>query len=92
MTLKNILSILSNFSILYSKFDDEQKKRSLQVLIEEIEINKYDEKRADYSKVIKSVKFRFPLNINGEETYKVYLTNETDVETVVLLSRQNPAL
>ena len=43
--------------------------------------------RIDYSKVITAIKFKFPININGDELTDIYLTNENRVESVVLLTK-----
>ena len=44
--------------------------------------------RIDYSNVITAIKFKFPINIKGDELTDIYLTNENRVETVCLLSRK----
>ena len=56
-------------------------------LMEKIEI--FPEEQEDGS-IIKSVTFRFPLNINGEKLNQLALegqTSEDRVETIVLLSQ-----
>ncbi|MCR4593925.1 MAG: recombinase family protein [Clostridiales bacterium] len=88
LTLSNINEILKNFGKLYSSFSEEEKRSCLHLLIESIEVQNYDKKPLDYSNVIKSIKFRFPLNTNGDETSGLYLTDEKNAETVVLLSRK----
>ena len=60
-------------------------------MIDSIEIRKDlgsgKQGRIDYSTVITAVKFKFPINIKGDELTDIYLTNENRVETVALLAK-----
>ncbi len=87
---KQIFDILKNFSVMYSTLDDEEKRTCMQLLIESIEIQNYDTKVIDYSKLISNITFRFYLSDNPNELTKIYRTNEKHDETVVLLSRKMP--
>ena len=91
LTKDAIYTLLLNFESLFNKFDAEEKKRCLHEMIESIEIRKDlgagKQGRIDYSKVITSIKFKFPINIKGDELTDIYLTNESADETVVLMSR-----
>ena len=73
---------------------DADKKMLMNLLIEKIEI--YPEKQPD-GRWIKSVQFKIPLNIDGKAVDTLYfdddeesVSNETTVETVVLLSHKKP--
>lgn len=91
LTKDAIYTLLLNFESLFNKFDAEEKKRCLHEMIDSIEIRKdlgsSKQGRIDYSKVITAIKFKFPINIKGDELTDIYLTNENHVETVVLMSR-----
>lgn len=82
------ITLLLNFESLFNKFDAEEKK-CLHEMIDRIEIRKDlgsgKQDRIDYSKVITAIKFKFPINIKGDELTDIYLTNENLVETVGLL-------
>lgn len=90
LTKDAIYTLLLNFESLFNKFDAEEKKKCLHEMIDSIEIRKDlgsgKQGRIDYSKVITAVKFKFPINIKGDELTDIYLTNENRVETVVLMS------
>lgn len=91
LTKDAIYTLLLNFESLFNKFDAEEKKKCLHEMIDSIEIRKDlssgKQGRIDYSKVITAIKFKFPINIKGDELTDIYLTNENRVETVVLMSR-----
>lgn len=91
LTQDAIYTLLLNFESLFNKFDAEEKKKCLHEMIDGIEIRKDlgsgKQGRIDYSKVITSIKFKFPINIKENELTDIYLTNENRVETVVLMSR-----
>ena len=91
LTRDNIYTILLNFDRFFSKFDVEEKKQCLHAMIESIEIRDDlgggKSGKIDYSKIITAVKFKFPININGDDLTKIYLTTENTDETVVQLSK-----
>ena len=58
----------------------------MHAMIENIEL--YDDERED-KKVIKEITLSIPVMLDGKETNKICLPNETHVESVVLLSRAN---
>ena len=91
LTKDAIYTLLLNFESLFNKFDAEEKKKCLHEMIDSIELRKDlgsgKQGRIDYSTVITAVKFKFPININGDELTNIYLTNENRIETVVLLSK-----
>lgn len=85
--LEKIKKILEGFGKFYSKFTEQEKRTYIQLLIESIELQNYDDRRLDYSKIIKSITFKFPINNKDGDEAQIYLTDETDVESVVLMSR-----
>ena len=91
LTQDAIYTILLNFDSLFNKFNVDEKKKCLHDMIESIEIRKDlgagKQGRIDYSKVITSIKFKFPINIKENELTDIYLTSESADETVVLMSR-----
>ena len=48
------------------------------------DVNIYEEEQAD-GRILRSLKFRFPVFFNGEEIYELDWDNESTVETVCLL-------
>ena len=91
LTQDAIYTILLNFDYLFNKFNVDEKKKCLHDMIESIEIRKDlgvgKQGRIDYSNVITSVKFKFPINIKENELTDIYLTNENTDETVALLAK-----
>lgn len=51
------------------------------------EVNIYETEQED-GRILRSLKFRFPVFFNNQELYKLDWDNESTVETVVLLSRK----
>ncbi len=81
LTGDNIYKILIYFDKLYDLMNDEERRRLMEALIEEIHI--YEEKQAN-GQWLKSITFKLP--IIPEDTLEG-LDNKLQVETVVLLSR-----
>lgn len=80
----NIYKYLLHFDRLYTLFTDEEKKEFLSSLIEEVQIY---EQPLETGQFLKLIKFKFPIFYNGQDTTEISLTSETNVETVVLMSR-----
>lgn len=88
MTKKSIFEMLEGFSKYYDVMSPEDKKALLQAMVSFIEL--YPEKRDD-KHLIKTIHFTFPVTYDGESGALFVRTNEQQVETVVLLSREtNP--
>ena len=86
MTKQSIFEMLDGFSKYYDIMIPEDKKALLQAMISYIEL--YREKRAD-GHFVKSIHFTFPVTYDGESGALFVRTNEQQVETVCLLTRQN---
>ena len=80
----NIYKYLIFFDKLYDKFTDIEKKEFISSFVEKVEIF---EKEQDDGRVLKSLKFRFPVFFDGKEVEEIGWDNDTTVETVVLMSR-----
>lgn len=80
----NIYQFLLYFDKLYDKFSDAEKKEFLNSFIERVDI--YEQEQPD-GRILKHIKFRFPVYFNGKEIEELSWDNETTVETVVLLSK-----
>ena len=88
MTKESIFEMLHGFREYYDVMSPEDKKTLLQAMISYIEL--YKEKRAD-GHLVKTIHFTFPVTYDGESGALFIRTNEQQVETVVLLSREtNP--
>lgn len=72
------------FDKLYDRFMDMEKKTFMKNFLEDV--NFYDEEQDD-GRILKSLKFRFPVFFNNQEVYKLDWDNESIVETVALLSK-----
>lgn len=83
----NIYQFLLYFDKLYDKFTDAEKKTFLNSFIEQVDI--FEEEQPD-GRILKHIKFRFPVYFNGKEIQELSWDNETTVETVCLLSRKAP--
>ena len=86
LTAQNIFTILLNFNKLYAKLTDKDKKLFIKSFVEEVQI--FKEKQKD-GKVIRNIKFKFPIPYKGNEVQEIGWDNEKHVETVVLLNRES---
>ncbi len=83
LTFENIYRILVHFSKIYDKTYDEDRKELLAELIKEIHI--YPEGENDYP--LKSIKFAFPIVLDGKEIDEIFLNKPPSLETVVCFTR-----
>lgn len=86
LTFENIYRILEHFSKIYDIINDEDRKELLAELIKEIHI--YPEGESDYP--LKSIKFAFPILLDGKEVDEIFLNKPSSVETLVQLSHKTP--
>lgn len=86
LTADNIYKVLIYFDKLYTVMDEQERRQLMESLISEIHIF---EERKPNGQCLKSIKFKLPII---EEDMEISLDNDTQVETVVLLSqlRQKP--
>ena len=75
----NIYHFLLYFDKLYDKFTDAEKKEFLNSFIERVDI--YEQEQPD-GRILKHIKFRFPVYFNGKEIQELSWDNETTVDTV----------
>lgn len=83
---ESIYKILMYFDKMYNKFTDLQKKEFMGSFIDEVQIN---EEPNENGQVLKHIKFKFPVYFNGNEIWGLSWDNESTVETVVLIQRQD---
>jgi site-specific DNA recombinase len=69
---------------LYDRFTDVEKKTFLKSFLDAVYI--YENARED-GRILKGLKFKFPVFFNGQELTELDWDNESAVETVVLMSR-----
>lgn len=84
LSADNVYRILEYFDLLYKEFTDKQKKQFMQAFIERIEI--FPEKQEN-GRILKRIKFKFPVWYNGNLCNDFSWDKESHVETVVLMSR-----
>ncbi len=84
LTGDNIYKVLIYFDKLYSVMDEQERRQLMEALISEVQIF---EERQPNGQWLKSIKFKLPII---EEDMSLSLDNDTQVETVVLLSRKCP--
>lgn len=82
----NVYQFLLYFDKLYDRFTDAEKKEFISSFVERVDI--YPEKQED-GRILKHIKFRFPVFFNGKEVQDFSWDDESTVETVVLLSKAN---
>ena len=82
LTADNIYKVLIYFDKLYAVMDDTERRQLMESLISEIHIF---EERQPNGQWLKSIKFKLPII---EDDMEMSLDNDTQVETVVLLSRE----
>ena len=79
VTTENIYRVLRNFNSLYAVMTEEERRRLMEALVNEIQI--YENRRGN-GQWLKSIKFRLPI---VEESVALSLDNWNNVETVCLL-------
>ncbi len=82
LTGDNIYKVLIYFDKLYSVMDEQERRQLMEALISEVQIF---EERQPNGQWLKSIKFKLPII---EEDMSLSLDNDTQVETVVLLSQR----
>ena len=74
----------AHFDKLYDKFTDLEKKTFLKSFLSDVFI--YEEEQKD-GRILKGLRFKFPIYMNGRNVLGVDWDNESTDETVVLLSK-----
>lgn len=82
----NVYQFLLFFDNLYDKFTDMEKKIFMKSFLEEGNI--YEAEQED-GRILRSLKFRFPIFFNEQELYELDWDNESTVESVLLMRRAN---
>ena len=80
----NVYQFLLFFDNLYDKFTDMEKKIFMKSFLEEGNI--YEAEQED-GRILRSLKFRFPVFFNEQEVYELDWDNESTVESVLLMRR-----
>ena len=83
---ENVYQFLLYFDKLYDKFTDLEKKEFLNSFVEQVDI--YEQEQPD-GRFLKHIKFRFPVYFGDRETQELCWDNESTVETVVGLHRED---
>ena len=80
----NVYQFLLFFDNLYDRFTDMEKKIFMKSFLEEGNI--YEAEQED-CRILRSLKFRFPVFFNEQELYELDWDNESTVESVLLMRR-----
>ena len=80
----NVYQFLLFFDNLYDRFTDMEKKIFMKRFLEEGNI--YEAEQED-GRILRSLKFRFPVFFNEQELYELDWDNESTVESVLLMRR-----
>ena len=80
----NMYQFLLFFDNLYDRFTDMEKKIFMKSFLEEGNI--YEAEQED-GRILRSLKFRFPVFFNEQELYELDWDNESTVESVLLMRR-----
>ena len=80
----NVYQFLLFFDKLYDRFTDMEKKSFMKSFLEEVNI--YEEEQED-NRILKILKFRFPVFFNNQELYELDWDNESTVEVIVLMTK-----
>ena len=78
----NVYQFLLFFDDLYDRFTDMEKKIFMKSFLEEGNI--YEAEQED-GRILRSLKFRFPVFFNEQELYELDWDNESTVESVLLM-------
>ena len=81
---ENVYQFLLFFDNLYDRFTDMEKKIFMKSFLEEGNI--YEAEQED-GRILRSLKFRFPIFFNEQELYELDWDNESTVESVLLMRR-----
>lgn len=81
----NVYQFLLFFDNLYDRFTDMEKKIFMKSFLEEGNI--YEAEQED-GRILRSLKFRFPVFFNEQELYELDWDNESTVESVLLMRRE----
>ena len=85
----NVYQFLLFFDKLYDKFTDLEKKTFLKSFLSDVFI--YEEEQKD-GRILKGLRFKFPIYMNGRNVLGVDCDNESTDETVVALHHQRPTV
>ena len=80
----NVYQFLLFFDNLYDRFTDMEKKIFMKSFLEEGNI--YEAEQED-GRILRSLKFRFPVFFNEQELYELDWDNESTVESVLLICK-----
>ena len=80
----NVYQFLLFFDNLYDRFTDMEKKIFMKSFLEEGNI--YEAEQED-GRILRSLKFRFPVFFNEQELYELDWDNESTVESMLLMRR-----
>ena len=80
----NVYQFFLFFDNLYDRFTDMEKKIFMKSFLEEGNI--YEAEQED-GRILRSLKFRFPVFFNEQELYELDWDNESTVESVLLMRR-----
>lgn len=80
----NVYQFLLFFDNLYDRFTDMEKKIFMKSFLEKGNI--YEAEQED-GRILRSLKFRFPVFFNEQELYELDWDNESTVESVLLMRR-----
>ncbi len=81
---EKVYEFLYLFDIMYKEFTDAEKKEFMNSFIERIEI--YPEPLSD-GRILKSIKFKFPVSFDKEEFSELFPDEKITPESVVLLNK-----
>ena len=82
----NVYQFLLFFDKLYDRFTDIEKKTFLKSFLDSVYI--YEEAKED-GRILKGLKFKFPVFFNGQEITELDWDNESTDETIVGLQRRD---
>lgn len=80
----NVYQFLLFFDNLYDRFTDMENKIFMKSFLEEGNI--YEAEQED-GRILRSLKFRFPVFFNEQEVYELDWDNESTVESVLIMRR-----
>lgn len=80
----NVYQFLLFFDNLYDRFTDMEKKIFMKSFLEEGNIYEAEQENG---RILRSLKFRFPVFFNEQELYEIDWDNESTVESVLLMRR-----
>ena len=84
LTLDNIYKVLESFNVLFDKMNEEEQRKTFDLLIDKVEIHT-EPKGRQFSR-LKSITYSFPVDYNDTGSPEINWDNDTHAEAAILMT------